>query len=306
VLKAEPVSDSPLETVDQTQRGVIVNTIEPSQQRRLKAWMLLFPVFLLILSAITWRAWIWHATTLQQRFWAPLTHSNQPVLLYVGANAVYRFTPEYLDQYKKDHQLKENGPEFFVDLPKGGTVRADDLLPSRDTFVSVAELAASAQVISLMDEWKKPYNLRLAADLSVGDIRNVPAILIGGFNNTWTLETTNDLPYSFHDGVRIENRKDPSHSWVSKARNTEITTEDYALISRLLRSNTGGPVLTIGGIGSFGTQAAAEFVANPDKMNDLLKNAPPGWEGKNMQAVLRIKVVQFTPVAVDVVATTYW
>jgi hypothetical protein len=47
-----------------------------------------------------------------------------------------------------------------------------------------------------------------------------------------------------------------------------------------LHSNTGGPVLSIGGIGSFGTQAAAEFVSNPEKMNDLLKSAPPQWGGQ--------------------------
>ena len=41
-------------------------------------------------------------------------------------------------------------------------------------------------------------------------------------------------------------------------------------------------------------------------MRDLLKTAPRGWENKNMQAVLRVKVVDYQPVAVDVVATTYW
>jgi hypothetical protein len=263
-------------------------------------------LFLSLVGVVGWRTWSAHSITPQQRFWAPIIRFNQPVLLYIGANVAYRFTPEYMAQYQKEHGLKENGPEFFIDFPKGGVVPTDDLVPIKDTFVSVADLAASVKIVSLLKDWHKPFNLRSAADLSMSDIRNTPAILIGGFNNTWTLETTKDLPYSFRDGIRIEKKNDLAHSWTISYKQGDSSTEDFALISRLMTSNTGGPVLSIGGIGSFGTQAAAEFVSSPEKMNELLKSAPPGWENKNMQVVLRIKVVGYEPVAVDVVDTAYW
>lgn len=262
-------------------------------------------VLLVILGAAGWRELRARSVTAQQRFWAPLTQFKQPILLYLGSNVAYRFTPEYLARYQREHDLKENGPEFFVDLPKGGIIKADDLQPIKDTFVTVGDLAASTQIVSLMNSWGKPFVLRSAADVSMGDLRNNPAVLLGGFNNPWTLETTNDLRYAFRDGTRIEDREDPGHKW-SVSETHKGATEDYALISRLLHSNTGGPVLVIGGIGSFGTQAAAEFVSSPEKMNDLLKSAPAGWENKNMQAVLRVKVVGYAPVAVDVVAISYW
>ncbi|NYF90231.1 hypothetical protein RBB79_11635 [Tunturiibacter empetritectus] len=283
-----------------------VNFDHPPQARRAGVYIGLAAVIFSLLVLAGWKAWTVRSNILQQRFWAPLTRSGQPVLVYVGSNAVYRFTPAYLARYKKERGIEHNGPEFFVDLPKGGTIQADDLTAVKDTFVSVADLAAVTQVVSLMKGWDKPYNLRSASDITIGDIRNTPTVLVGGFNDTWTLETTKDLPYSFRDGVKIENRADPAHSWKINEENGVPATEDYALISRLQHSNTGGPVLSIGGIGSFGTQAAAEFVTSPDRMNDLLKSAPPGWEGKNMQAVLRIKVVGFAPVAVDVAATSYW
>ena len=278
----------------------------PPHARRLGIYTAIAAMVFALLVLAGWKVWMVRADRLQQRFWAPLTRSGQPVLVYVGSNAVYRFTPAYLARYQKEHGIKHNGPEFFVDLPKGGTIQADDLTAVKDCFVSVADLAAVTQVVSLMKGWDKPYNLRSASDITMGDIRNTPAVLVGGFNDTWTLETINELPYSFRDGIRIQNRADPEHSWTINEENGTPATEDYALISRLQHSNTGGPVLSIGGIGSFGTQAAAEFVTSPDRMNDLLKSAPPGWEGKSMQAVLRIKVVGNAPVAVDVVATSYW
>jgi hypothetical protein len=282
------------------------NSAPPATRHLRLRTLLIGSLVVFLLGVAAWRVWVAHSTTAQQRFWAPLTRPNQPVLVYVGSNAVYRFTPEFMQKYQKEHGLKVNGPEFFVDLPKGSTLHADDLMAEKDCFVSVADLAAAVQVVSLMHTWSKPYTLRSAADLTIGDIRNVPAVLIGGFNNQWVLETTNGLPFSFRDGIKIENRKDPAHSWVVVPEQGVSSTEDFALISRIQHSNTGGPVITIGGIGSFGTQAAAEFVANPEKMNDLLKSAPAGWENKNMQAVLRIKVVDLAPVAIDVVATSYW
>lgn len=71
-------------------------------------------------------------------------------------------------------------------------------------------------------------------------------------------------------------------------------------------AKTGGPAITVSGIGSYGTQAAAEFITSEDKMSAMLRDAPPDWERKNFQAVLRIRVVAFTPVAVEVVTTTWW
>jgi hypothetical protein len=87
---------------------------------------------------------------------------------------------------------------------------------------------------------------------------------------------------------------------------TNAASDDFAVVSRLLVSKTGAPLITAAGIGQYGTQAAAEFLSSPERMGDLLKSAPRGWEYKNMQAVLHVKIVGFTPVAVEVVATSYW
>ena len=60
----------------------------------------------------------------------------------------------------------------------------------------------------------------------------------------------------------------------------QANTDDYALITRVLSSKTGGPTITVAGIGEFGTQAAAEFLTNPDYMRTLLSSAPLGWGKK--------------------------
>lgn len=274
--------------------------------RRIRTRLALAIFLIALLSIIGWRIWAAHAMTAQRRFWQPLTQINQPVLIYTGSNAVYIFKRDYLLKYQREHGLKENGPEFFVDLSKGDVVQADDLQPVKNTFVSVSDLAAATQVVSLMDRWKKSFIIRSAADVTMADLRNTPTVLIGGFNDPWGLKLTENLPFSMKDGTSIVDNAHPSRRWTVATGQEGNLSEDYALISRLLHSDTGGPVIVLGGIGSFGTQAAAEFASSPEKMGALLRSAPSGWEGKSMQAVLRIKVVGLQPVAVDVIATSYW
>ncbi len=242
----------------------------------------------------------------QRRFWAPLTSSRKPILLYLGSNVAYRFTPEFQTRYQKEHRLTQNGPEFFIDLPRNGTVQTSDLMPVPGTFVTVGDLAASTQIVSLLNGWGKPFTLRAAEDLSIGDLRNTPAVLVGGFNNHWTLETTDDLRFSFREGTEIRDRDHPDQVWRLGRDAAGNTNEDYALISRVLQAKTGGPALTVSGIGSFGTDAAAEFVTSDEKMSAMLRDAPMHWEQKNFQAVLHIRVVANAPVGVEVVTSAWW
>ncbi len=275
--------------------------------RRVSAlWALLAMGLIAVFAVMAFRFGTPGWASPQRRFWAPLTSSRKPVLLYLGSNVAYRFTPEFQARYQKEHGLTQNGPEFFIDLPRNGTVQTNDLTPVPGTFVTVGDLAASTQVVSLLTGWGKPFVLRSASDLSIGDLRNTPAVLVGGFNNPWTLETTDDLRFSFRGGTEIRDRDHPGQSWRAGHDAAGETKEDYALISRVLQAKTGGPAMTVSGIGSFGTDAAAEFVTSDEKMSAMLKDAPPGWERKNFQAVLHIRVVANAPVAVDLVTSEWW
>ena len=245
-------------------------------------------------------------TSPQQRFWAPLISGKRPVLIYLGSNVAYVFSSGFLANYRASHGLANTGPEFLVDLPPGSSIQAGDIVPVKDTFVTTADTSAIVQLTTQLRDWKRPFVLRSGSDLSIGDLRNEPSLMVGAFNNPWTLELTRDLPFSFREGTRIQERDKPNRSWSVPLDARSSTTDDYALITRVLSSRTGGPSITSAGIGEYGTQAAAEFLTSPENMRDLLKSAPRGWEAKSMQAVLHVKVMGYQPVSVEVVATSYW
>ena len=271
---------------------------------RMKLLLLLSPILLVIAWAgfgIFRSMW----PTPQRRFWAPFREARQPVLLYLGSNAAYIFSEEYLAHYRTAHNMPNTGPEFFVDLPSSDSVRSSDLLPVRNTFVTTGDLAAAVQLTTMLTNWKQAFVLRSGNDLAFGDLRNRPSVMIGGFNNPWTLELTSDLPYRLSQGTRIEQRDHPERGWLWSVPSNK-SNDDYALIARIRHSKTGGPLIIVAGIGENGTQGAAEFLADPDRMRDLLRSAPRGWENKDMEIVLHIKIVSAAPVEIEPVARAFW
>lgn len=276
-----------------------------SYVRRKSVVVAVATVFVVASAALFLRAQ--HRPTPQAQFWAPLLRKNQPVLVYLGSNAAYRFSPSYLHRYQQQHGMEtERGPEFFPNLQPGQTIQADDLLPMKNTFLTTGDLAASTQVTSLLSTWAKPFLLRSAGDLSISDLRDAPAVFVGGFNNSWTMTTTAPLPFTLQDGVSIVERAHPEHRWTVDPNDRSGSIVDYALLSRVLHTSTGGPALILAGIGSYGTQAAAELVCNPEKLNALLPDLPEAWNGENLQIVLQIQVVDYSPVAIKVAKVESW
>ena len=69
---------------------------------------------------------------------------------------------------------------------------------------------------------------------------------------------------------------------------------------------TGQFVVLVAGIQSYGTQAAGEFVSTPEYLQATLQKAPPDWERKNMQILLRTPVIDGLPGPAEVVAIYVW
>jgi hypothetical protein len=239
------------------------------------------------------------------RFWAPVLKNPNHGLVYVGSNAVYSLSQAFLDKYRQEHHLgkvETMGREFLVPLGPNDIITGNDLIPIKDTYVTVGDVAATANIASFLSLRKKAYDMRFGGDISVGDLRERPAILIGGFNNSWTLEMTDNLRFVFAYQYQIQDRFDRRKSW----KPDPAFTDDYAIVSRILNSKTGEILITAAGIGQAGTRAAGEFLTSPNAINSVMLGAPKGWEKRNMQIVLHTTVINGSPNQPDVVATYYW
>jgi hypothetical protein len=238
-------------------------------------------------------------------FWSPAMKNPMPVILYTGTNVIYRFSPEFLDRYRRTHHLENHGPEFALDLKSAGPIGPDDLLPSTNAYVTVGDVSAVTAFTSMLARRGKSYQLRYAGDISPGDVRSAPTVLIGAFNNQWTLSVTDPLRFYFVGGDTIRDRQS-DQSWSVRVRPDRSTTDDYAIVSRLLSADGRDTVMTAAGIGQYGTQAASEFLSNPARIADFARTAPAGWEKKNLQIVMHVHVVDDIPASADIVSACYW
>jgi hypothetical protein len=264
------------------------------------------------LGAIFFAAWIVSTqskeTTLD-RFWAPILNSGKTVLIYTGTNPVYMPTHDFVENNYSTHPL--GGDEVpgtattLAHLQPEDELTSKNVIPMNSHFVTVGDITANVDVASLLTTHHRNFDLRSGADISFGELRKSSAVLIGAFDNSWTLEMTGDLSFVFVDG-HIQERDGQKRSWSTVYAPDGTIAEDYAVVSRLLDVKTGGRIITIAGIFDCGTRAASEFITDPVKFKKLA-NVPRGaWDRDNFQIVLHAAFKNQYPTSTDVVAIRYW
>ncbi len=226
-------------------------------------------------------------------FWQPVLRSPRPVLLCVAHPIVY-----FLGG---DTRLKVN-----AGVTPPPTVPWADVVRDPNHYVGVGDAFALAQMSAFFGRTGKASQVRIGTDTSFTDLRYSPAVLIGAYTNQWTMQVTKDCRFVFErtaTEVLVRDRADPKRIWV----HTETTPpNDYAIISRLVDSKTGGAVVVAAGLAHFGTQMAGELLTNPAALAEALRGAPSGWESKNLQIVVRGEVVGQAPGPPKAMASHVW
>ena len=241
-----------------------------------------------------------------REFWSLWTNSSKPVIIAIGSNAVYRLSDTMNDQYAKDHDLETHGAEFFVPLTPDVTLRGSDLHPAENSFVALGDVAAVSSMVANLTRLKQSFQERFPNDISFAELRNSPSVLIGGFNNAMTLELTKNMRFVLRARNEIDDIQDPNRRWLLHASADSHDTEDYAIITRLTQRQGDAPILSVAGMGQYGTLAAADFVCSPAAISEMTRRLPKDWASRNLQLVLHVKVVDFKPAATEVVAVHSW
>lgn len=231
------------------------------------------------------------------RFWAPVLKANVPVLIAVG------------DVPNGPPSMTETEPADLPPAPKPGA--------SNPPSVPFSDAVTIAKISSVLVSEGKQVVIRRENSSSFSDLREQPVVLVGAFNNEWSLRLTRPLRFSLAmDPARkiiyIRDREHPeSRQWAwsigphepDPNRANGVTLHDYALISRIPNSETGQAIVIIGGLFTYGTEAAGEFLADPQLMS-LTKSIPINVTQKNLQIVLETDVTQETPGPPRIVAAS--
>lgn len=236
--------------------------------------------------------WRWQAQDDQHaQMWSPFFDSPAPVLFVVG------------QPHAAESEIRPAASVY-------------DLKSSSELYLPDA--IALAHLCNVLDAHHHMYQITGVTTTSLSDLRRGPAILVGAFNNPWTLRVLSPLRFSFKSVasdeaglpqmLQIVDQKNQSGSpWTLDLRQpVSAMTRDYSIVARFQASMTDGEVMVVAGLGAGGTESASKFINSATYMKELTARAPQNWSKMNMEAVLETEVIGGRTGHTHIIATEFW
>jgi hypothetical protein len=184
-------------------------------------------------------------------------------------------------------------------VSRGNFIRLDD------QYVGGGDLVAASRISVMLNRTGHPYSVKMGST-AFQDLSSSPSVLIGYSSTQWQ-EVTKDLRFFIDDSDRGMIRDfGKATDWYPRLTPDRHTNEDYAIISRSLNPQTHSILVLVTGCTQYGTEAAANLITNPELFAEALHGVPDGWQRKNLQLVLQVKVIANSPASTKLIATYYW
>ena len=219
-----------------------------------------------------------------ERFWEPITATSSRITYCLAV------------------------PTDSVDL-QSKTVH--EFPPRESGSLNVYDVVTLARSIAPIVPKNGEFRVMAASDTGFAQLREGPFVLIGAFDNPWTMRITQDLPIGFEydNQVRevVDRTTSPKRIWTLQWQVPgKSLARDYAIVARLHDKVTGEPVIILAGILGEGTEAASEVVSNQAYLDAVLQKAPKNWDQLNLEAVIEANVIEGHPGPPTVVAVETW
>ena len=249
--------------------------------------------------------------------WSPFLKTNDKTLLVLSNPVVYRFLNNSDSEVAAKNALKisPEHEEMLARVLDNKLVmkqgRAPRLVLSTSTYTGIGEAIGLYHLTDLFRSFDKEVSLKQSRTVSAEDLKNRNVILLGSvWVNDWVekLPVKEDFVYTVN--ASIENKAPlPGEQREYKPRYNSQTgraEEDYALITVKPGVTQEHRLMTLSGLLSEGTQAAAECVTRKDCLDELnhrLKQASgDGGPPKYYQALLKVDVDNGIPTTVTIIS----
>jgi hypothetical protein len=218
------------------------------------------------------------------RFWQPITATSSRITYCLGVPT------DAVDLQSKT----------FPEIPAG-----------ESGSLNVYDVITLARSIAPLVPKNGQFRVLAGSDTGYAQLREGPSVMIGAFDNPWTMRITQDLPIGFeydNQGRKVVDRKGtPKRAWMLQWQVPgKSVARDYAVVARLHDNVTGQPVIILAGILGEGTEAASDVVSNPVYLDAMLQKAPRNWDQLNLEAVIEANVIEGHPAPPTVVAVETW
>jgi hypothetical protein len=248
-------------------------------------WLaLIATIALAVLAAFSWVNRPARAQTATDDFWRPILREKGRVLICAGGNV-----------------LAQNGLLGVI------TAGKDIDYP----YFSITTVSSVSMLSRLIERGGSTPQFAFAATTPLPQLHERPTILLNAYNNHWTLRLAEPLRFHFtpefgEPNHSIVDRMHPDVSWKRDSTVPYASADDYALVARYWDTTTDNWVLVLAGIGRNGTEAAAQVVTSPQYLQLLKDQAETDFSNRNIEAVVKVSVIEGKTGAPIILAVHVW
>lgn len=279
--------------------------LPPPQPGKRKPMAIAIAAAVLLILAAAFATVTWRRSDLGD-LWGPVLKAPGTVLVCIGVQAAYNprsaQTQDEIQGFVKPGATAAHRP-----------LQEQDLFLLRDRYIALDDALCLVRLATLLEKYRKPYRIRAERSTSFEDLRDTPSVLIGAFDNPWTLRTADQLRFTFRKDSEqdigiVHDRQHPENSQWKLTRywpDWDVPV-DYAIVTRMVDSTSDRPVIIAAGLTQYGTIGAGEFISNAGYFSEVARRLPRDWPRKNLQIVLSVPVVNHTSGRPRVLATHVW
>jgi len=209
----------------------------------------------------------------------------------------------------------------FVGRPETGMRYLDPSRDSRplilDHYTGVGEVLAVHELDEVFNQLNHSIRVKRGSLFSLDDANDNDLIFVGSpAENLTLLDLPGTQEFIFareqsgaHKGELGIRNVHPDHSqpaFFYPTKSSQPLEDDYAVVAVLHGLNSARHVMILAGTTTIGTQAAVEYVCNPDSVGELMHVLrPQGAPIKPFEALLRVKVTRGVPVGIRLLAVRH-
>ena len=207
-------------------------------------------------------------------FWEPFLPPAGPPLIVIPNHPLLRAahdgdSPQTL---ARGHEIPKVELPEFRDTIHFRELKRFRFVPSVTDFTSVGETIGVVSLCQMFSDVGQKYRVQQSRLVNFEEIKGNNAILLGG-NQSWSGRVfLNVQGFHFQSGVITNTTPQAGEKSVYKPEFDPVTNQlrrDYALVLMLPNERRDKRVLLIYGIYTQGSQAAIEYLTNPERMADL-------------------------------------
>lgn len=175
-------------------------------------------------------------------------------------------------------------------------------------FVSMQIASAIAQVSGLVERSGATTELVPSPSTPLTALREHSIVLLGGYNNQWAMRLLQSQRIQFtpEPVESIVDRMQPEAHWSRDRSLPYSSADDYALIARFRDTTTDSWVVVLAGLGRNGSEAAAQFASSAHYMQLLREQMGRDFSSRNIEAVVKVSVIDGKTGAPSIVAVESW